>query len=117
MERMQRKLQETSTKHSETSQLKFVQYSGGLQGFEMEMKVVWSSNIMGGNKFDDVRLRTVVEADPGTTVRRLAKKLGTGKSIISTHLSRIGKRKSWISLCRMNSLKPNRIVVPKFVHP
>ena len=44
-------------------------------------------------KFDNVRLRTVVEADPGTTVRRLAKKLGTGKSIISTHLSRIGKRK------------------------
>ena len=39
----------TSTKHSETSQLKFVQYSGGLQGFEMEMKVIWSSNIMGGN--------------------------------------------------------------------
>ena len=25
-------------------------------------------------KFDDVRLRTVVEADPGTTVRRLAKR-------------------------------------------
>jgi len=51
---------------------------------------------------DYEELRTTVESDPHTTIRKLGSKLGTSHTAVLKHLRAINKVKKWIHMCHTN---------------
>lgn len=87
------------------------QYNDGSKKF-----VVVSSTLKKGACYFEVNdkvLEALVESDPRTPVRELAKELAVSKSTVDNYLKQIDKSKNSITGCRMNSAKIREIEVTK----
>lgn len=76
------------TANERTVQWWFKKFRNGDESLEAEERCGRPSEV------DSERLKALVEADPHTTTRELAKELGVSKTTISHHLKKIGKSKT-----------------------
>ena len=78
-----------------------VQCSGASRSFARQMRALYMRNIVAGHqKLTNAQWRAIIEADPLTTTREIAKELSADHSMVIQHLGKIGKVKKldkWLS--------------------